>query len=149
MLQDIAIGFGDGEIFLNRIQTVVSGKAFFIAVYEQTVFPRHDFDAVTGVRILTVKVEKQPQITAFKSDYLVGVIKFQLAYSVLPYIKLFEQLQHGTVKFAQSRVKKLRIIRQSPLPPGVVIAPVIAFAGEIYSFGMTELVAHKIQISAA
>ena len=60
-----------------------------------------------------------------------------------------QQRNHRAVEFGKLPVSEGRIIAQAPLPARVVIKPVVAFAGKINPFQLTEFVVHEIQITRA
>jgi len=56
-------------------------------------------------------------------------------------------MDHRLVKITQVFVAQVRIVNEAPLAAAVVITPAIAPAWEVNPFGMSEFIAHKVQVS--
>ena len=57
-------------------------------------------------------------------------------------------MHHLIVEIAKIVVTQIVIVHKVPLATRILVTPAIALAWEIYPFGMAELVAHKVEITA-
>ena len=58
-----------------------------------------------------------------------------------------DEANHRTVELLQVMVEEICIICETPLTTGIVVRPVVAFAGEVDPLGVTELIPHKVEVS--
>ncbi len=105
-------------------------------------------EAVVGVRTRWREVEDEYQVAALEAQYLIAIIvPYLLHRSVLEVTHALDDLEHLTVEIAQPMVAEVLIVNQVPLATGILIRPAITLAWEVDPLGMTELVAHEVQIT--
>ena len=62
-------------------------------------------------------------------------------------VSFLHGVEHGLVKVAELMKFKVGVIPQGPLATGIVMCPVITFARKVDPFGMSEFVAHKVEVT--
>ena len=106
-------------------------------------------EAVVGERLLWIEIENKYQILTHISEYLVAVVVPDFLYgSGLEVLDALDDLQHGSIEVAQVVVGQVLVIYQVPLAAGILARPSVAFAWEVYPFGMSELVAHEVEVTS-
>ena len=97
---------------------------------------------------MPVEDEDEPPVR--KGDRLVAVVHLQaVGIAVAQYAVAFDQREHCPVECPQPRVTQQTVLGERPLPAGVGVAPAVAFAREVDPFGVSEFVAHEVEIGVA
>ena len=66
---------------------------------------------------------------------------------ILEIIYAAYQRDHRIVEIVEIRVFQLLTVNKIPLPTGILVAPSVPLAREIYPLGMAELVTHEVEIA--
>ena len=99
-------------------------------------------------RVAEVEVEHEHQTVAVKCTGLLGALHQQhVGHALIEHVVLLGQGNHILVKLVQPLIFQGAVVLQAPLTAAVVEAPAVAFSGEVDPFGMTEFVAHEVQIA--
>ena len=102
---------------------------------------------VVGDRGRGVPVEYEQQVAVRENHRLVALVHREVpGITVREYLVTLHQLYHRLVEIPQPRVAQEPVLRQRPLPPGVGVAPAVAFAREVDPLGVPELVAHEVEV---
>ena len=106
-------------------------------------------EAIVSIRACGAEVEEEEQVAAFVGQYLVTIVVPDFAHlETLDGTLFLQSLEHGGIKVAQIVIAKLLVVHQIPLTTGILLAPSVTFAGEVNPFGMSELIAHEVEITA-
>ena len=106
-------------------------------------------ESVVGERLLWIEIENKYQILTHIGEYLVAVVVPDFLYgSVMEVFNALDDLQHGSFEVTQVVVGQVLVVHQVPLSTGILARPSVAFAWEVYPFGMAELVAHEVEVTS-
>ena len=67
--------------------------------------------------------------------------------SLLEVSQTLYHLEHSLVEVAEIVIAEFLVVNEVPLAACILVAPSIALAGEVNPFGMSELVAHKVEVA--
>ena len=88
-------------------------------------------------------------VSAHVCQYLIAVIVPDLLNgSRLEGSHAFDRLEHVRIKIRHVVVGEVFVVHQVPLAAGVFARPTVAFAREVNPFGMSEFVAHEVEVTA-
>ena len=94
-------------------------------------------------------VEHKYQVAAHEGKHLVGILVPELHHRErLKVVHVAHQLDHGIVKRVKLAIAQLLAVDEIPLATRVLVAPAIAFSREVNPLGMSELIAHEVEVSA-
>ena len=127
----------------------MSAESYVVCVEQYVVCSLTNHKAVACVRAVVGEVEHEEQVTALIGQHLITIVVPDLLNGCLLDVLLhLQHSQHSLVEVAEIVEAELVVIHQIPLAAGIFVAPAVAFAGEVYPFGMTELITHEVQITA-
>ncbi|VTR68605.1 hypothetical protein DESC_710101 [Desulfosarcina cetonica] len=144
------VGILQGMVNLIRQKAPVTAEAVVVGIQRQAERAGRRRNRVIGKGALGVKIEGEDISAAHEGQHLVAIMlpqRHQVAGR--KQVGRLDQPEHGPIETGQQLVLESGIVHQRPLPAGVAIAPAIAFPGEVDPLGMTELVAHEVEITAA
>ena len=105
---------------------------------------------VVGHTRRRMPVENEKQIAVTECHRLVGLVHQLIVGIAAPHhtVRLGHR-QHGPVEKTELTVAQAVVVSQRPLAARITVAPAVPLARKVDPFGMTELVAHKIEIGLA
>ena len=59
-----------------------------------------------------------------------------------------DESNHRLVEISEVMVAEFLVVNKVPLSAGIFVAPAVSFSWEIYPFWVSELVSHKVEVSA-
>ena len=94
-----------------------------------------------------MEVKDKQQISSFKYYQLIFIVNecYILMLTVQPVECIFELIK-GCIKFLQVLIFKIRVVAEVPLSAAVVEAEGVALPREVDPLGVSELVAHEVQV---
>mmetsp|Transcript_73579 Transcript_73579/g.204461 ORF Transcript_73579/g.204461 Transcript_73579/m.204461 type:complete len:285 (+) Transcript_73579:237-1091(+) len=139
------------RVLVTPIQSHLASEALLVRVedHAQTFSPWLP-DLVVRVRIRWVEVEDEEAVTPFEDDHLVCLVleRAELVLRSDECETVVEGL-HRLVKRLEELVLEVILSRQVESAPAMLIAPAVELRGEIHPLGVSEFVAHEIQIALA
>ena len=91
-------------------------------------------------------VEDKDQVATLIDDGLVFLIGIKHPRRwCLHHGMAFHKVKHGLIEGAHEMIFQVFIVHQRPLTTGVMVAPAVVEAREVDPFGMTKLIAHKVE----
>ena len=131
------------------IVEAIAAEVRVVGVEDVLVGSLFDHESIACVAVAWAEVEEEVEVSATEGEDLVAV--------VVPYLHdillleaavLLEHLEHGCVEVAEIVEAELFVIDEVPLAACILVAPSVAFAWEVYPFGMSELIAHEVEVTA-
>ena len=106
-------------------------------------------EAIARIGVVGREVEEEQEVTTTEGKYLVAIVVPNLNYALLLETLVFlENLEHCLVEVAEVMEAKILIVHEVPLATGIFVAPSVSFAREVDPFGMSELVAHEVEVAS-
>ena len=94
---------------------------------------------------MPVEDEEQPPV---REDHRLVLLVHELVPGVAvgEHLVFLDEADHRPVEVSEPRVAQQLVARERPQPPGVGVAPAVALAREVDPLGVSELVAHEVEV---
>ena len=141
------VGGGVGGVGFGVLEDVVSAVGGVVGVEEGGVGSGGDVECVVGLGLGGVEVEAAEEVAALEGDDFVVFVYVEELGFVFEEVGFLEGVEHGLVEGGELVEFEVGVVAEGPLAAGVVVGPFVAFAGEVDPFGVSEFVAHEVEVS--
>jgi hypothetical protein len=144
----LSVGLLGGRINTIPGNAIPTAKGFFIGGKRDPIIPcswNRDIISLVAAHRAEIK-DKDPTVPLTDQNLLLSINKDTVR-------RLGKELgfggkgEHGAIKILKIAVFEKLVIRKMPLSAAIEIAPAVSLSWEIDPFGMTELIAHKVEVS--
>ena len=126
-----------------------AAKLFVVARQHNFIFAFRSQKTIAFIRLERCPVKHKHQVATAKCQHLVAVAVPQTDHrQCLKIFYTFHKVYHGIVKSQKLAITQIFPVNKFPLATCIFIAPAITLARKINPFRMSELVAHKVKVSA-
>ena len=136
------------EVLNAVIVQSIASKSLIVCIQYHFITALRYQETIIGERLYWIEVEYKYQIITLECQYLVGIaVPDFLHLGLLKTLHALDNAEHGLIEVTQIMIAEVLVIYQIPLATRILMAPSIAFAREVYPFGMTKLIAHEVQVA--
>ena len=138
-----------GKVGDTLVDESIAAELGVVAAHEGRVFAGRGQNAVAVERLAGVEVEDKEQVVAHEGEHLVSVVLAQFDDgSLFEFFLLTHQMNHRLVEGTEVLVFQVVAVHEVPLAAGILVGPAVTLAGKVDPFGVTELVAHEVEVAA-
>ena len=144
------LGPGSGEVNLIGLKPAVAAEFRCIAVEDEPVLPGQQINRMRSEGSMGMKTEEEDQPCPLETEKQIFLVfQDQLRSRGIKQAMLGSKAHHGLVELRKEAVTKVSVVPEVPLAACIMVRPVVPFTGEIDPFGVTEFVAHEVQVAIA
>ena len=139
---------GGGVVGYSRVDVAKTVVLRVVRVQDDAVAAGRAFDGVVGIGSLRVEVEDNQTAAALERQYLVALVLAEGNWPSVEQTVFCDAVDHVPVETVQPAVFQQLIVGQIPLAAGMVEGPSVVLPREVDPLGMTELIAHEVEVAA-
>lgn len=138
-----------GEMSHRVISEAIASIGRCICIEHNFVGTLWHHEAIAFIGACGGEIENEEEIaTAIGEDLIRIIVPYFLNGELADVSNRLEEMNHIMIEIAKIMVAEVVVVDEVPLATGILVTPVVAFAGEVNPFGMTKLVAHEVEIAA-
>ena len=139
---------GGGVVGYFRVDVAETVVLRVVRVQDDAVAAGRTFDGVVGIGFLRMEVEDNQTVAALERQHLVALVLAEGNRPSVEQTVFCDAVDHVPVETVQPAVFQQLVVGQIPLAAGMVEGPAVVLPREVDPFGMTEFIAHEVEIAA-